>query len=343
MKKGQSRVERWRTLPSRTWRRWVSLMDVREDGVSLALVRIAVAVVLLTDQLIAGRLGLIENLWGPHTQGGLALAADQQPMPLMFEVFGADAATAHILWWLMVGGCVALALGVFSRIAAAVVVFASAQEAMIFPIGDRGIDIALRAICLILVFSRSGSTLSVEGFVRRGKLHTGDLIPAWPRYFCVLQICWIYFSAGFHKRGDWWPWQGSSALWRILHDPHFARFDLAGWEWTYPLTQLGTLGTMFFELTPPIFILALYYRRFPQRAGRIGGFLNRMRFRDLWLTLGVTFHVGLIFTMRLGIFPLGVLAIYPAFFFPDEVLGFARKVRSKLPFGKKKKAEPAPA
>lgn len=340
-KPGQSRFERLRTFPRRFWRRWVSLMDAREDATSLALVRICVAVVLLTDQLIAGKLGIVENMWGPHTQGGLALAANQDPMPLMFELFGAEAATAHILWWTMVGGCVCLALGVFSRVAAAVVVFASAQEAMIYPIGDRGIDIALRAICLILVFSRSGATLSLEGYIRRGKLSTRELIPSWPRYFVIIQVCWIYFSAGFHKRGDWWPWRGSSALWNILHDPHFARFDLSGWDWLYPFTQLGTLGTMFFELTPPIFMLALYYRRFPQRGGRIGSFLNRIHFRELWLFLGVTFHVGLLATMRLGIFPLGMLACYPAFFAPDEVWRLIASIRKRLPFGRKKKAAPA--
>ena len=338
----RSRWERLRKWPARTWRRWVSLMDTHEDGTSLALVRIAVGLILLTDQIIAGKLGIVENLWGPHTHGGLAMAADAFPMPYMYQWFGPLPETAHILWWMMVGGCICLALGVFGRVAAAVVVFASAQEALIFPMGDRGIDIALRAICLILVFSRCTATLSVDSYVRKGRLHTGTLIPAWPRYFCVLQLLWIYFSAGIHKRGDWWPWRGSSALWRILHDPHFARFDITGpqWEWLYPFTQLGTMGTMFFELTPPLFLLALYYNRFPHRAGRLGKLLLKVRFRELFLTLGVTFHVGLMMTMRLGIFPAGVLAIYPAFFHPDELFAIARRIRERLPFARRR---PAPA
>ncbi|MAQ15385.1 MAG: hypothetical protein CMN30_11400 [Sandaracinus sp.] len=327
-----SRWRRWALFPRRFWRHWVTLTDLREDGTSLALVRLLVGFVLLADQLIAGQLGLVEHLWGPHTSGGLALAADAHPMPLMFEVFGAEPGTATILWWTMVVACLCLGLGFLGRLAAAVVVFASAQEAMIFPIGDRGIDIILRAICLILVFSRCTATLSVDAYLRRGKLHTGERIPAWPRYLCVVQLLWVYFSAGIHKRGDWWPWRGASALWRILHDPHFARFDLTDpkWEWLFPLTQLGTIGTMLFEITPPVFLLALYYQRFPQRAGRVGTFLLRIHYRELFLALGITFHVGLMASMRLGIFPYGVLAIYPAFFAPDEILAFARRVRAKL-------------
>ena len=334
---------RWRRLaqwPRKTWLRWVSVMDTREDGTSLALVRIAVALVILSDQLIAAQLGLVEHLWGPHTFGGLALAADQHPMPLMFEIFGAQPGTATLLWWIMVIGCLCMALGLLGRLAAAVVLFASAQEAMIFPIGDRGIDIALRAICLILVFSRCTATLSVDGYLRRGKVHTGVLVPAWPRYFCVIQLLWVYFSAGIHKRGDWWPWRGSSALWRILHDPHFARFDLTDpkWDWTFVFTQLGTAGTMFFELSPPLFLMALYYHRFPHRAGRLGTLLLRVRFRELFMALGATFHIGLMVTMRLGIFPYGILAIYPAFFAPDEILAGARRLRSRL-----RRQLPAPA
>ena len=67
------------------------------------------------------------------------------------------------------------------------------------------------------------------------------------------------------------------------------------------------------------------------RTRAVGGtFLLRIHYRELFLALGITFHVGLMASMRLGIFPYGVLAIYPAFFAPDEILAFARRVRAKL-------------
>ena len=49
----------------------------------------------------------------------------------------------------------------------------------------------------------------------------------------------------------------------------------------------------------------------------------------LWLTVGVTFHLALALTLRLGIFPFGVLALYPVFFHPDDLLSFARAGRRR--------------
>ena len=302
-------------------------MDAREAATSMAMVRIAVGLVLLADQLVAGHLGLVGVLWGPHTVEGVSAAADYYPMPFVYEAFGPTTQTATGLWWAMVIGCVCLSLGLMARLAALTVLLASSQQALIFIAGDRGIDIALRAICLILVFSKSSATLSLDAYVWKGKWRSAELVPSWPRYFIILQLCWIYFSAGYHKRGDWWPWEGSAALWRILQDPHFARFDIRSFEALYPLAQLGTLGTMIFEISPPIFLLALYYRRYPHRAGRVGRFLEQVRFREMWIFLGLCLHVGLMVTMRLGIFPYGILALYPAFFHPDELRRLGRRLQ----------------
>jgi hypothetical protein len=49
--------------------------------------------------------------------------------------------------------------------------------------------------------------------------------------------------------------------------------------------------------------------------------------REVWLALGIGFHVALIFTIRLGIFPFGMLALYWAFLTPDELHALGSRVR----------------
>ena len=70
---------------------------------------------------------------------------------------------------------------------------------------------------------------------------------------------------------------------------------------------------MLFEIGAPLFLLSLFYRRSAERGGRLRSWFNRLRVREAWLFLGISFHLGLVFTMRLGIFPLGMLALYPVF------------------------------
>jgi hypothetical protein len=105
------------------------------------------------------------------------------------------------------------------------------------------------------------------------------------------------------------PFGGCSALALILHDPHFARFDPAWVGAVYPLTQVATALTVLFEWTSPLFLYACL-----ERPGRLGRALRFVRFRTAWLAVGVGFHLALAVTMRLGIFPYGVLALYPVFF-----------------------------
>ena len=40
----------------------------------------------------------------------------------------------------------------------------------------------------------------------------------------------------------------------------------------------------------------------------------------LWLGLGVSFELGIAFTMRLGNFPWGMLAIYPVMLLPEDLV-----------------------
>jgi hypothetical protein len=200
-------------------------------------------------------------------------------------------------------------------------VLVSAQLSHRSPDADRGIDDLLRVVLLVLALSRSHAIWSVDAWVLRrlGRPPPAE-IPAWPRYLLLAQLIWVYFSGGHNKTGEeWGPAGGFTALANALADPHFARFD-PGWVGPiYPLTRLATAATITFELTAPVMLLLTYYAATPDRPGRLRRWCNRLRLRWIWIGLGVAFHLGIALTLRLGIFPAGMLALYPVLLLPDEV------------------------
>ena len=298
------------------WSNFVALMDEREPATRLAMVRIALGVVLLCDLFWVEYYDLVTWLWGTTEQGGVGTASLWDMPPWSMRLLGEH--TATVMFAVVALSAFTFTLGLFTRFSNFVLLIAYAQLAAIMPTSDRGIDMIFRATLVILLFSRCGKTLSLDARRRTGAFVDESAAPAWPRHLIVLQLVWVYFTAGVHKtQSAWWPAGELSALWRVLHDPHFARFDATllsqHVSWTYPMTQLGTAGTMIFEVLAPLFLLALYYRRTAHRPGRVRALFNRLRVREAWLLLGVSLHLGLLLTINLGIFPLGMLALYPVF------------------------------
>jgi hypothetical protein len=311
---------------------WVELWDRREAPTSLALTRIFVALVLLADLLQARSYGLVEAIWAPPPEG-LGWGGVGSGAPIAARWFGASVETAWLLWWAGVITALLMAAGVLSRVSIFLMAVIWAQLGNIAPDSDRGIDFLLRGVLLVLVFSPSHACFSVDAWVRR-KLGRPfpELVPAWPRYLLFLQVIWMYFSAGHNKTdGAWGPLEGYSALANILTDPHFARFDPAWVGTFYPLLQLATASTMAFELGSPFMILLTYWSRTRERPGRLRRLANLLRLRWVWIVMGVSFHIGIAVTMRLGIFPWGMLALYPVLFHPDELARGSVWVHARLP------------
>jgi hypothetical protein len=90
---------------------------------------------------------------------------------------------------------------------------------------------------------------------------------------------------------------------------------------------------MLFEGSAPLMLLWLWFdwpapagalsaraRPRARRGGRLGEVARRLHLRWVWLALGALLHLGIAFTMQLGIFPFGMLALYPIFVHPEELL-----------------------
>jgi hypothetical protein len=318
----------WRGAWSRWAEAWIALWDRREPATALAAVRIAVALVLLYDYAVVWQLDLIEPLWA-RPPDGYAIGGDGR---WAARWLGTGAGSAFTLWAISMIALVAVATGTLTRVACVVVVLVSAHLAHRAPDTDRGIDGLLRVVLLVLALSRSHAVWSVDALVRRriGRPMPAE-IPAWPRYLLFAQLIWVYFSGGHNKTGEeWGPLGGFTALANALSDPHFARFD-PGWLGPiYPLTRVATAATMLFELGAPLMLLFTYYAATPDRPGRLRRWCNRLRLRWLWIGLGVSFHLGIALTMRLGIFPAGMLALYPVLLLPGELEGLRDRLRDRL-------------
>lgn len=298
----------------RIWSAWVALWDRREPPTALVLVRMYVGLALVVDFLNIARLGMVTPLFAAPPDG-FAVASGGFAAEIL------DAGLGPTLWCigLVAAACVLVGLG--TRVACVVLALVLAQLAYVAPDADRGIHTILRVVLVILALSGCHAKWSADAWIRRKLGHPMPaLVPAWPRLLLLLQLVWIYFSAAMNKSGaEWGPSGGFMALANALCDPHFARFDPTWVASIVPLTQIATAVTVTFEWTAPLYLVWLYCAETADRPGRLRRRINRLRLRWLWIGAGIAMHVGLVIALPIGIFPWGMLALYPVLLRPAEL------------------------
>lgn len=303
--------------------KWVELWNQREVPTVLALIRISIGLVLLWDLGHVALLELTEVLFAPPLEGGLpSNLLKRDPLPEVYRYFPQVGETGVWTFRVCLASVALWTLGIGTRFTGLVALLSYAQLGLILPLGDRGIDMMLRNVMVLLLFSGSHKALSVDAWLRTGSLRgDGALQPAWPRHLIILQLVVMYFSAGVQKTAlAWTPFGGYTALYIILQDPHVSRFGDGPWMDTLlPLLRLGTAATHIFEWTAPAMLVAYWLRYTHTRGGRLRAFVKRWRPHWFWILVGVGLHVGIAVTMNLGIFPFAMLALYWAWFHPSEL------------------------
>ena len=140
----------------------------------------------------------------------------------------------------------------------------------------------------------------------------------------MFQLVLLYFTTALQKvSASWIPFGPMDALWYILQQPTWQKHDMQWLAPFFPLTQLATLTTWLFEMGSPLLLLAMWYRRTPDRAGRLRRLFARAHFRTSYLALGLALHLGIWATLEVGPFLGGILALYAACFSPAEWRAFA--------------------
>lgn len=308
------------------WSQWVDLWSHEEPPTSLALLRILLAAVMLSDVLWLGWLGLPPALLGPEEIGGFGRSAEH-PAPWLWRWLPLHPWTPWVLWGLWVLSLLGVLTGTLTPIACVIAALLSANLASLVPAADRGIDLLSRNVLWILALSSAGAVASVDARRRTGRwIGDGTAFPAWPRHLILLQLIVMYTAAGVSKMGArWLPMGDFGALWIILQDPAISRLTHAPPEAWYPLSQLATAGTVAWEWSTPLLLVVLWqrHRRPDPRSG--WGRVLRWRPELWWAGVGLCFHLGIAALLKLGIFPWAMIALYPAFLHPSDL------ARSRLP------------
>ena len=322
---------------SSRWQRWVDLWDHREHPRVLGSIRILLGLVLLYDFLHLWQLGLVEPLFAPHESGGISNVMERPQVPLIYQWFPVSAGTAVGLHFTICISALFFTVGLFTRLSGLILLLSLAQSAQIVPLGDRGIDLMVRNVLFLLLFSQCGAWASLDARRKTGSVWgDGKAISAWPRHLLIVQLVVMYFTAGVQKVGmDWMPMGGFSALFVVLQDPAVARADFSWLSSIYPVTQLASATTMLFEWLSPFILLTYHFRNTPEKTGRLRRFYKRFTPHYYWIAIGVLLHVGIALTLALGIFPFAMLALYPAFFHPDEWQKLLDAIANRLPFSKR--------
>jgi hypothetical protein len=100
-----------------------------------------------------------------------------------------------------------------------------------------------------------------------------------------LHLCIVYFMTGFEKSLGA-PWQQGTAIWDILMQPQYSRYDVS-WMAAHPwVSQLATWGTLVIELGYPFFIWSRR-TRLPWILFTLGMHAGIALFMGLWMFSGI--------------------------------------------------------
>jgi hypothetical protein len=324
------------------WAAWVRLLDRREPGDALALMRIAVGLVAATNLIWLASTGQVPVIWFDRAYGGYR-AFDR--LPAVIQWLGG--ATPGVIWGLVatgIAGGALLTLGLGGRLAAFVTLQAMIPLHRLNDEVGGSADIVMTNALWILVLSRSTETLSLDCWLRRRSLRSDAEIPAFPRYLAILQLVLIYTTTGLQKLSvHWLPVSGFSAIYYILQQPAWQRFEMTWIAHVYPITQLATAVTWFFETFAVLLLFVYYFRYTAERGGRLRRWINRFDLRIPWMATGLLLHLFIYATMVVGPFSHIMVAMYFCLWEPSELRAAGRWALRKLRLERETAAEMAGA
>jgi uncharacterized membrane protein YphA (DoxX/SURF4 family) len=298
----------------RLWSGWVALLSREESGECLAVMRILVAITVFIMIGVPIANDLVGVLYYPPEYGGYLQVGEST---WIVDALGGP--TPQLVWSLLITTAVAalaLAFGVQARVAALV-----AGQCLL---ALRGINSSQGSYSTLVsnalwlcVLSRCDVTLSLTCRLRTGSWTCADRVPAWPRLLGVAQLVIIYTWTGLSKISAFWIGD-FSAIYFILQDPNWQRFDMSRAAYVYPLTQVSTAIIWLWETSFGVILLAAYFKETADRPGRLRGFFNRHNIRAGYMFIGLGAHLGIAATMVVGPFLLATLAFYPCLFPPSE-------------------------
>lgn len=265
------------------WQRWVAFTGRPVDSRPLRLVRVLVPLCIVGDMLAIVWRGAFTEVLMPPALGGL----NDAPAP--WYLFDGVTWAGPALWALCLLSAPLVARGgAWARPALVVLLLAYSQLGHLDVPGDRAIDRLLRTVLLLWLFSDVTSA------------RPGPKTAAWPADLLRWLLAIVYLQAGLVKLpaepGFLDPTRNE--LYEILCAPQVGRLDPVFWEPLMPLFLAGGAVTLALELSVPLLLT---------------------RLAPYWALGGAAMHVGIAIGMELGMFPFGMLALYPVLLWPFTV------------------------
>ncbi len=262
----------------------------------IALYRIIFGLLVLADALL---LAPDLMVWfGPH--GVLTPATALQltgPHRLnLFLLFPPGPGPVYLLFGLLTASSITLACGFFSRTSAALVYLTLVSFTHRNPLILHSGDTLLRISAFFLIFSRSGTCLSLDRWLLTRWNPSPPpipLIPAWPGRLIQIQLCLVYLATALWKfQGS--MWLDGTALYYTSRLQEFWRFRVPyifEHLWTIKLATYATL-VIEFSLGTLVWIKEL---------------------RHPILAAGLLLHLGIEYSMNIPLFAFTMTSGYVLF------------------------------
>jgi hypothetical protein len=220
-----------------------------------------------------------------------------------------------IVWAALLVASIALVLGFFSQLAAAVACVAilsfERRNPWVFNSGDG----LIRLISFYLIFAPTSASLSLRTFLRdRRAFWTFPTRSVWPMRLLQLQFSAIYLFAVWDKtRGT--TWNNGTAVSIALRITDVQRFPVPGFvTHSLLLSNLLSFGTLAIELSLAVLVW------------------NRT-LRPYILLAGLSLHLGIEYAIRVGFFGVSVLSLYLLWIPPERVEEAVLALRRRLSRG----------
>ncbi|MEZ4234587.1 MAG: hypothetical protein R3F59_00160 [Myxococcota bacterium] len=300
------------------WRRWVDKVTAVESATAFALFRIAIGLcTLLTVGSVVWR-GLVPVLWIDRAFGGYR-ALGQGPW-LVHWLGGPDPRNIWLLTATALVGGVLTTIGLGGRVGPLLALVSCVNVLSVNGHAGGSYDDLLTNGLWLVVLGSGTQTLSADARLTQGTwAPPGATALAFPRWLAGWQLVLMYCTTGLQKVSAYWvPGGDASALYYILQQPEWHRRDMSFLAWVFPLTQVATTVTWLWEVSSPLWLLAVWYAADPGRDGRVRRAFARARVRWVYLGLGVMMHAVIWATMEVGPFSPLSLAFYVVMVHPEE-------------------------